>query len=49
MLAEAVAVGGATAPASASHSLIIGALEHLFRTGWGMGGSTSMDIYLNGT
>lgn len=40
---EAVAEEVATAPASVSHSLIIGALQHLFKTGCGIGGSTSID------
>jgi hypothetical protein len=41
---EAVAGDVATAPASVSQSLIIGALEHLFKTGCGReGGSTSIE------
>lgn len=44
MLADAAVAGeDATAPASGSHSLIMGALEHLFKTGCGRGGSTSIE------
>lgn len=47
VLADAVAPGVDTASASFSHSLIMGALEHLLRTGCGIGGSTSISNYVN--
>ena len=48
VLADVAVAGEATAPASCSHSwLIMGALEHLFKTGCGRGGSTSIEELTN--